>query len=158
MKTATQAPPYASTDRTLFQSTPPVKAATRDRQSRQCHLIISIHAAREGGDVADGVPATFDDISIHAAREGGDYCPECSRTWYDRFQSTPPVKAATKTSFGTRKPHNISIHAAREGGDIVYQSLDKQQRIFQSTPPVKAATVLENIGLDVNQNFNPRRP
>ena len=55
-----------------FQSTPPVKAATTFLTLLFSHLCISIHAAREGGDVADGVPANFDDISIHAAREGGD--------------------------------------------------------------------------------------
>ena len=55
-----------------FQSTPPVKAATSELLSINCPADISIHAAREGGDVADGVPATFEDISIHAAREGGD--------------------------------------------------------------------------------------
>ena len=34
---------------------------------------ISIHAAREGGDVAARMPKVRnDEISIHAAREGGD--------------------------------------------------------------------------------------
>ena len=37
---------------------------------------ISIHAAREGSDLAYGVVITRLTISIHAAREGGDsqYC------------------------------------------------------------------------------------
>ena len=33
---------------------------------------ISIHAAREGGDVSKPPVAHFRNISIHAAREGGD--------------------------------------------------------------------------------------
>ena len=81
--------------------------------------IISIHAAREGGDV-DGVNANHGDIiSIHAAREGGDLT--CAERYLSVqiFQSTPPVKAAT---FNTRhcnfRNAVISIHAAREGGDI----------------------------------------
>ena len=56
-------------------------------------------------------------ISIHAAREGGDgfgFCP-CRRA--ERFQSTPPVKAAT----------NFGLQFVK-------------YRKFQSTPPVKAAT------------------
>ena len=56
---------------------------------------ISIHAAREGGDV--GVIIVFRIIyiiSIHAAREGGDALRNCHRTL-----------------------SQISIHAAREGGD-----------------------------------------
>ena len=34
--------------------------------------IISIHAAREGGDILDDGLTLTADISIHAAREGGD--------------------------------------------------------------------------------------
>ncbi len=55
-------------------------------------------------------------ISIHAAREGGDF----ARKVYDyrmRFQSTPPVKAATLLCRGCHDRQSISIHAAREGGD-----------------------------------------
>ena len=57
--------------------------------------MISIHAAREGGDVrrTKGGFKTKR-ISIHAAREGGD-------GW----------EADMQAAFG------ISIHAAREGGD-----------------------------------------
>ena len=33
------------------------------------------------------------------------------------FQSTPPVKAATKSIAVFQQTGNISIHAAREGGD-----------------------------------------
>ena len=51
------------------------------------------------------------------------------------FQSTPPVKAATKTAFPMRFPNIISIHAAREGGDAL-------------TPALRART----------RYFNPRRP
>ena len=57
----------------LFQSTPPVKAATPCGGERTDDAFISIHAAREGGDgkaiAADG---KWGKISIHAAREGGD--------------------------------------------------------------------------------------
>ena len=56
----------------LFQSTPPVKAAT----VRYCTALrvrhISIHAAREGGDAIGCADRVAEGISIHAAREGGD--------------------------------------------------------------------------------------
>ena len=55
-----------------FQSTPPVKAATRAKFLRAKTYIISIHAAREGGDAQHEVFAELVAISIHAAREGGD--------------------------------------------------------------------------------------
>ncbi len=57
---------------------------------------ISIHAAREGGDLEElGLAYDFDEISIHAAREGGDIL----------------VAALVNRQA-------ISIHAAREGGDF----------------------------------------
>ena len=36
---------------------------------------ISIHAAREGGDLLDRIIYLLSPISIHAAREGGDHNP-----------------------------------------------------------------------------------
>ena len=80
----------------LFQSTPPVKAATADAQKEGIINAISIHAAREGGDLAVNISIYDVIISIHAAREGGD--PRgCAADWrMQAFQSTPPVKAATK--------------------------------------------------------------
>ena len=58
-------------------------------------MIISIHAAREGGDARyNSKAAAAYVISIHAAREGGD--ESCTEEC---------------TEFA------ISIHAAREGGD-----------------------------------------
>ena len=58
---------------------------------------ISIHAAREGGDVSPPRDCSrLAEISIHAAREGGD-CIRRNRIHGDR----------------------ISIHAAREGGDAI---------------------------------------
>ena len=61
--------------------------------------LISIHAAREGGDFTEFNIVRVLGISIHAAREGGD-----------RQQ-------------GLKLPDSmISIHAAREGGDSLTAS------------------------------------
>ena len=79
----------------LFQSTPPVKAATAPELSRPRRRKISIHAAREGGDGRPSMVIYDLVISIHAAREGGDSNPA-----EILFQEL------------------ISIHAAREGGDL----------------------------------------
>ena len=56
-------------------------------------------------------------ISIHAAREGGDVVTQIKATSNKIFQSTPPVKAATVNEPTIFNAHVISIHAAREGGD-----------------------------------------
>ena len=58
---------------------------------------ISIHAAREGGDMHNcALDVASPAISIHAAREGGDNTRRPRRNVADGFQSTPPVKAATR--------------------------------------------------------------
>ncbi len=49
-----------------------MKAATEALRIVIGDEIISIHAAREGGDLAVVVPHILRIISIHAAREGGD--------------------------------------------------------------------------------------
>ena len=78
-----------------FQSTPPVKAATPDLSRSGASGAISIHAAREGGDLTAKAFFFADFISIHAAREGGDVCVGLFFNPAAPFQSTPPVKAAT---------------------------------------------------------------
>ena len=79
--------------------------------------MISIHAAREGGDTPERQRFTIAHISIHAAREGGD------ANAVERLQRA-----------------RISIHAAREGGDARARTMRSSSFGFQSTPPVKAAT------------------
>ena len=72
-----------------------MKAATASLIFVSSATIISIHAAREGGDFCTSQPVAVVDISIHAAREGGDEAADRPESWI-RFQSTPPVKAATR--------------------------------------------------------------
>ena len=71
-----------------------MKAATHRPLVYAAEDVISIHAAREGGDHVNKAPLVNAAISIHAAREGGD---ELDATNLRAFL--------------------ISIHAAREGGD-----------------------------------------
>ena len=80
--------------------------------------MISIHAAREGGDADTAIR----DMSDNAFQSTPPVkAATIAELWFmpstPRFQSTPPVKAAT---FQQRKGFvglRISIHAAREGGD-----------------------------------------
>ena len=83
----------------IFQSTPPVKAATYGCIIKARKGKISIHAAREGGDSGRGIVEWDEVISIHAAREGGDTTFSTSSSVRPSFQSTPPVKAATIPKF-----------------------------------------------------------
>ena len=74
-----------------------MKAATAVALAENPLVDISIHAAREGGDLTVcPTVAVTPRISIHAAREGGD-----------RGGDFAPGEL------------DISIHAAREGGDAM---------------------------------------
>ena len=101
----------------IFQSTPPVKAATLYGTIMPSRFLISIHAAREGGDAVNYRNKNLSNISIHAAREGGDVPANSLFLGKRLFQSTPPVKAATYRDPVEQENQRISIHAAREGGD-----------------------------------------
>ena len=99
------------------------------------HLCISIHAAREGGDLPFCV--MYDNSCIFQSTPPVKAATSCflPSPPTKEFQSTPPVKAATIRFRGGGLTYDISIHAAREGGDA---------RGARSTPePV---------------DFNPRRP
>ena len=96
----------------IFQSTPPVKAATKSGGILNLIHIISIHAAREGGDQCAVFKMPCNVISIHAAREGGD---------------AKAVSAACK--------QEISIHAAREGGDACPSAPKKEVTYFNPRRP-----------------------
>ena len=94
-----------------------MKAATLEHGNMNQVLQISIHAAREGGDRPVHTAGGIVLISIHAAREGGDPQNANAGNRLVKFQSTPPVKAATILP---------KTYPSTSG--------------FQSTPPVKAAT------------------
>ena len=55
-------------------------------------------------------------ISIHAPREGGDLALRYKATT-SSFQSTPPARGGDVVAAGLLVAINISIHAPREGGD-----------------------------------------
>ena len=112
-----------------------MKAATIVEHQHRNRVRISIHAAREGGDKRLKRYFTKSSISIHAAREGGDVIKNEEYTNAAIFQSTPPVKAATRWNILLWVGLGISIHAAREGGDRT------------------------EIGkISIANDFNPRRP
>ena len=151
----------------LFQSTPPARGG----DGGQLLLAgdgsgISIHAPREGGDIAvQGGQDLQRPISIHAPREGGDSAPPprpCG-PWY--FNPRPPRGGGDSMVGQNRADKLISIHAPREGGDDTVSCPavgscchfnprpprgGRPQRFgpkarpaaFQSTPPARGATII----------------
>ncbi len=117
-----------------FQSTPPVKAATQKVFPIFPISLISIHAAREGGDPKQIFVNRFLGISIHAAREGGD-----------------------ESVGGLEDYAFISIHAAREGGDV--SAADAARRVAISIHAAREGGDARHVQSTCKKgNFNPRRP
>ena len=116
-----------------------MKAATKVKGNMFYINDISIHAAREGGDVINEIMNEHKSISIHAAREGGD-----SDSNHTANNGNISIHAAREGGDGQNANGVpliiISIHAAREGGDAAQYNARRCVKLFQSTPPVKAAT------------------
>ena len=112
---------------TIFQSTPPVKAATLLIFYLQSFSVFQSTPPVKAATIQKLTDWACCQISIHAAREGGDAIVHTDKTCNDKFQSTPPVKAATKRQYQRAKVSK-----------------------FQSTPPVKAATCSEKIYFRLN--------
>src|ERR1022692_1528692 len=113
------------------------RLSASDRQSIE--VMVSIHAAREGGDLQSLAVVAVTVVSIHAAREGGDLCMFDSIQISGPFQSTPPARAATFCQMGCSPKQGVSIHAAREGGDEFGGRGPGPGGPVQTSPPAPAA-------------------
>ena len=122
-----------------------MKAATGTALEVRTNLVISIHAAREGGDTIAVSSSWFVSLfqstpPVKAATLDAWLTVECNE-----FQSTPPVKAATSEKeidgFAKLFQSTPPVKAATESLNYATRDI-----LFQSTPPVKAATLLEYAG------------
>ena len=127
-------------------------------KNRAFEELISIHASREGSDKCTGYRRfRCADISIHASREGSDAELTDKIEQKRQFQSTLPVREATRCS-AIRTPLNIfqSTLPAREatiGGGVCWP-----KREFQSTLPAREATAERKSAAFSAVHFNPRFP
>ena len=123
-----------------FQSTHPVRGATRCAYDLHAQRVISIHAPRAGCDTIFGGGTWEQIISIHAPRAGCDFIVpvdfmsfrisiHAPRAGCDadsspvtsapiKFQSTHPVRGATTGDGVVVTKNEISIHAPRAGCDV----------------------------------------
>ena len=74
-----------------------------------------------------------------------------------KFQSTPPVKAATQLFMGLIGALPISIHAAREGGDDSIGVRNKLPRISIHAAREGGDDKAAQLRAE-GRHFNPRRP
>ena len=102
----------------IFQSTRPMRGATRERDnSISAREEISIHAPHAGRDKVKSNIESLQKISIHAPHAGRDQ--------------------DYRLGFENGK---ISIHAPHAGRDSTFYPSNPQDRIFQSTRPMRGAT------------------
>ena len=102
----------------VFQSTLPVKGATRSFPDKYRQLDISIHAPREGSDFICTATAIFSaEFQSTLPVKGATIQIRDVITCRSLFQSTLPVKGATPITAREVVERHISIHAPREGSD-----------------------------------------
>ena len=144
----------------LFQSPPPARGGGDGGQLLLAGdgSGISIHAPREGGDIAvQGGQDLQRPISIHAPREGGDSAPPprpCG-PWY--FNPRPPRGGGDSMVGQNRADKLISIHAPREGGDDTVSCPAVGSCChFNPRPPRGGRPPVGEPPVHRRHNFNPR--
>ena len=122
-----------------FQSTRPVRGATRHRDRRQGRRPVSIHAPRAGRDM-DGLHRRVGQgVSIHAPRAGRDHRHGLRRR-QDRVSIHAP-RAGRDGGSGANAAHMSKFQSTRPvRGATPEPSLPRTRLSFQSTRPVRGAT------------------
>ena len=124
-----------SLGRSLFQSTPSARRATRTAQRLLSGAVISIHALREEGD--DLLTINFFqhfDFNPRPPRGGRPHQKTRSYAEFD-FNPRPPRGGRPAGAVLPRAFQAISIHALREEGDPVLDVEIKKHRDFNPRPP-----------------------
>ena len=100
-----------------FQSTLPLRGATVRNQAPTHHKEISIHAPLTGSDMlmifSPGASTDFNPRSPYGERHG----KPCTLSCWCAFQSTLPLRGATKLADAIDGKRKISIHAPLTGSD-----------------------------------------
>ena len=118
--------PIVTSDSSPFQSTLPLRGATR-------YVLLELRQVYY-----------FNPRSPCGERQGGLNMPEVSL----RFQSTLPLRGATAAAHRDGDPQAISIHAPLAGSDRVFCRARRKPCAFQSTLPLRGATA--HVTTDVN--------
>ena len=102
----------------IFQSTHPVRGATRDGASvTRLGRFQSTHPVRGATNAASNC-STISIISIHAPREGCDRRPTARPSAMRYFNPRTPCGVRRQRGRAERSAVRISIHAPREGCDL----------------------------------------
>ena len=148
--------PCAADD--LFQSTHPMRGATPAPAKWFCAPRISIHAPHAGCDSVWSrctvYGMNFNPRTPCGVRRRRWSRPACRAL----FQSTHPMRGATRR-WARRPPDRpISIHAPHAECDAEAQAGAQRGKLFQSTHPMRGATARAVYMWILIPYFNPRTP
>ena len=132
----------------------------RDGRRKLCCIFysISIHAPHTGRDAKPWASSPVTGISIHAPHTGRDAFSLVSLRMVTVFQSTRPIRGATRASMPTSSPTGISIHAPHTGRDKNRKD-DKPMTLEISIhAPHTGRDCHRRRGGKDHQDFNPRAP
>ena len=140
-----------------FQSTHPLRGATKPVQVDVTAGSISIHAPLAGCDkgLLKQIPSA---LHFNPRTPCGVRPRRLSERWQaGKFQSTHPLRGATDYVLANCYVVRISIHAPLAGCDLL-ASLQYASPAFQSTHPLRGATLAEALRRMEEAYFNPRTP
>ena len=165
----------------LFQSTRPIRGATYDLQWQSSCLCISIHAPHTGRDPSRRPGWTLRPYFNPRAPYGARLCEVCPALRSDGFQSTRPIRGATKPLglwdiadmvFQSTRPIRGATHAKLalshyqkfqstrpiRGATWSGYSVTTMRHIFQSTRPIRGATMKCPAFATTTNKFQSTRP
>ena len=123
-----------------FQSTHPLRGATGEPSVLLGDLVISIHAPLAGCDASSG-PRSWSPTHFNPRTPCGVRPDEAQKpSSFIVFQSTHPLRGATRSREGAARGQQISIHAPLAGCDSQAQHAPADAEKFQSTHPLRGAT------------------
>ena len=144
---------------TNFNPRAPYGARPCDWRRRLLRTAISIHAPHTGRDGQRR--GQHDDervISIHAPHTGRDLPCTVSMDIVRRFQSTRPIRGATRITASALRSSRISIHAPHTGRDKNSRFRSSGSALFQSTRPIRGATFRFGLISPGSTSFQSTRP
>ena len=150
-------PPYYVLAYIIFQSTLPMRGATRLDSDDDTETIFQSTLPMRGATRQQSQIQSRRRISIHAPHAGSDARKLVYRYTDPRFQSTLPMRGATLPNGDYTHVSAISIHAPHAGSDKRVVACFSFYAIFQSTLPMRGATKC-NIRPSFNVRFQSTLP
>ena len=144
--------------RRVFQSTLPVRGATLPTLDYQPSAGISIHAPRAGSDAKMDENAVKEEKYFNPRSPCGErlFCCALWRVCFI-FQSTLPVRGATRRAVKGDPGGAISIHAPRAGSDSLTPNMETAGVYFNPRSPCGERRRYK-AGDGEGRHFNPRSP